>query len=94
MVGGRVVEVIKLEKNRWWINCGGTRGEYRETCAIYLDPGEADIAPGDMLWWQGAYAMWTAYTRGVAGKKHDVRLKRIGYSGVSRPKKEDAHEMQ
>lgn len=89
MVGGKVIEVLRVP-GRLWINTqeqvwNPLRQEYRpgEVVAIYVQDVETPtpIAPGDSLWWQGTTAYWTPLTRQVV----DYPLPRIGYSGVSRP---------
>lgn len=85
MVGGTVIEVIKMD-DRIWVNCKDTQW-YGDECALYLEKTECSlgIEVGDALWWQGKKAYWTANS---AGAKHDVAIPRIGYSGVSRPEGE------
>lgn len=91
MVGGKVIETLVV-RDRVWINCQ----EYlqtedrllRGTCAIYVEntPQARSVSDGDIVWWQGNRAMWTAKDK--AGKtvgKPDTVLMRIGFSGVSRP---------
>ena len=85
MVGGKIIEIVKESPDRWWVNCGGIRSEYKTTCAIFLDPAGNDLAPGDSLWWQSDSAYWTPYTRGKFDGREDVKLKKIGFSGVNRP---------
>lgn len=81
MVGGKVIEVIKLE-GRVWVNVRDTHYQ-RETCAIYVErTADAErIAVGDSLWWQGREAYWTPQT----GEFEDRSIPRVGYSGVARP---------
>jgi hypothetical protein len=85
-VGGKVTEVIDAG-DRVWVDTK-EREQSTQTCAIYVErtPLSLSISKGDSLWWQGGRAYWTAKDR--AGKligKPDTVLKRIGYSGVSRP---------
>jgi hypothetical protein len=92
MIGGKVIETIVCG-NKVWINCQ----EYLETCdkllnytcAIYVEntPASRSVSEGDIVWWQGDRAMWTARDRNnkTIGKA-DTVLKKIGFSGVSRPK--------
>jgi len=97
MIGGTVIETIKLP-DRIWINCVEDNSESK--CAIYVERNEKSetIKPSDCLWWQGANAMWTPYEkRGnspskpnfikgrICGKDYDIKIPRIGCSGVSRP---------
>lgn len=86
MVGGKVTETFVLVgKSYVWINVQ----DGSDKCAIYVEnsPEARAISEGDSLWWQGGYAYWTAKNRrgGTVGKS-DYRLKRVGYSGVKRPK--------
>lgn len=85
MIGGTVIETIAVE-NRVWINT--QERDTLTTCAIYVEstPQARAISEGDVVWWQGNYGYWTAKDR--AGKtigKPEVKLKRIGFSGVKRP---------
>lgn len=81
MVGGTVIEVIKL-RDRVWVD---TRDTYypRDTCAIYVrrTHDAEQVAEGDSLWWQGSEAYWTPQTLECV----DRAIPRIGYSGVARP---------
>lgn len=90
MVGGKVIEVIaRPDKEIIWVNCQDNRDE----CAIYVVMNEMSrkIKPGDSLWWQSDSAMWTpAENRwknpeGKCGVDFDIRLPRVGFSGVPRP---------
>lgn len=84
MIGGNVIETIVLP-DRVWVNCK-ERNSTSE-CAIYVEntPKSRSISEGDIVWWQGGYAMWTPKSNGGAYAKSDIRLNRIGCSGVSRP---------
>lgn len=91
MIGGNVIEIIDVpERGRVWVNC---KDEYNNTCAIYVDRNDENslkIYKGDMIWWQGGYAYWTpsgyiSGSGGICGKDYEVKIPRIGYSGVSRP---------
>ena len=61
MVGGKVIEVLRLP-DRVWVNCWEVLfcGAVTE-CAIYVVRTEVSelIKVGDQLWWQGRDAMWT-----------------------------------
>src|SRR4030095_14596049 len=84
MIGGIVIEIIRLE-DRIWVNAKNRT--YNETCAIYIEcnrDSEA-IRVGDSIWWQGQYAMWTPQT----GEFKDRKIPRIGFSGVERPRTQD-----
>lgn len=82
MVGRKVIETITLN-DRVWINCEGRFVE----CAIYVERTEEaeSVSPGDSLWWQSNWAYWTAYDGELAVGKEDVKIPRIGFSGVPRP---------
>lgn len=91
MVGGTIIDIVKVSDRRWWVNCA-EHFERRtpDQCAIYLDPSGQPVDVGDSLWWQGAHAYWTPADRRCV----DVKLKRIGFSGVPHPDmaREDAQE--
>lgn len=97
MVGGIVVETIDVpdpglnddpdslgfgtpREPRVWINC---RDDHGDECAIYVarTPEARSVSEGDSVWWQGTGAFWTPRHRAFT----DRRLRRIGFSGVSRP---------
>lgn len=98
MVGGIVIETLvvpalvendvecaafgKERAARVWVNVRDTRG--RETCAIYVEHTNESrsISIGDRVWWQGGFAFWTP--RHLAF--HDKPLRRLGCSGVTRPR--------
>jgi hypothetical protein len=92
MIGGKVIETMSIH-DRVWINCQ----EYSELsnelsnrfCGIYVEntPKSRSVSDGDIIWWQGDRAMWTAIDRnGKPIGKYDTILKKIGFSGVNRPK--------
>ncbi len=91
MVGGKVIETVVIN-DRVWINCQ----EYLETkkkllpytCAIMVEntPKSRSVSEGDIVWWQGSRAMWTAKDKsGQTIGKPDTQLRRIGFSGVKHP---------
>lgn len=95
MVGGEVIDVVRC-LDRVWVNTIEPQRP-NQPCAIYVERNEASerIQPGDALWWQGRYAMWTPAENRVpmgsrpdhrGGIDYDVRIPRVGYSGVSEPK--------
>ena len=98
MIGGKVIETLILpEQNRVWINTRDydkTTGEWRsDICAIYVEDSAAarSISEGDVVWWQGNCAHWTAKDRkGRTVGKADVKLVRKSYSGVKRPVVEES----
>ncbi len=82
MVGGIVIDIVKESADRWWVNCGA-RFELQNPgqCAIFVNPGGEAIDVGDSLWWHGGGAFWTPADR----SRVDVRIMKIGYSGVPHP---------
>ena len=92
MIGGKVIEVIKDIKNRpeaIWVNVKDFTSGYGDECAIYVEKNDTSlqIEIDDSLWWQGRWAMWTpAAVRESGIGESDIRIPRIGYSGVERPK--------
>jgi uncharacterized protein YraI len=90
-VGGKVCEVIDTGK-RIWVNTREWEGS-SQSCAIYVErTAEArTISVGDTVWWQGEYARWTPKNRsGNSIGPSDIKIPRIGFSGVSRPNEETA----
>lgn len=83
MVGGIITEVVKTDAKRVWVNVCGTKGEYRETCGLYLDPADADLKPGDKLWWQSGKCYWTDRDLKVVEKP----LVKLSASGTLRPRR-------
>jgi len=82
VVGGTIIDIVKVSDHKWWVNCADNLKRQRpDQCAIYLDPIGEPVEVGDALWWQGAHAMWTP----AAGGRSDVKLPRIGFSGVAHP---------
>ncbi len=82
MVGGVVIDIVKISQAKWWVNCAEHFDRKSpDQCAIYLNPAGEPVDVGDSVWWQGAYAYWTPADRTRA----DVRLWRIGFSGVPHP---------
>lgn len=98
MVGGDVKEVLWLP-DRIWVNAKDRT--YPDECAIYVErnPTSERIKPGDAIWWQERMAMWTPAENRVqecghrehvtclarCGVDYDIRIPRIGYSGVFHP---------
>lgn len=92
MVGGTVIDIVEVDPHKWWIN---TIDGYdlklpltpeqlqRRTCAVYCDPAGERVQVGDALWWQAGYCMWTPKIE--PDGRSDVRLKKIGGSGVAHP---------
>lgn len=96
MIGGVVIETVVLPE-KIWVNCEETQSTSK--CAIYVERNETSerIKPSDSVWWQGGWAMWTPYEnihRAVGpgalkalrvGKDYDIKIPRIGCSGVAKP---------
>lgn len=83
-VGGKVVEVIAVEPRKVWVNTDDAKPpRLPNLCAIYVDPEDYEIRPGDSLWWQSGTAYWTPQERPFGA--FDIPLRKIGHSGVSRP---------
>lgn len=78
-VGGIVVETLVMP-GRVWVDTEDA--DAGDRCAIYVEatPEARSISEGDSLWWQGLWAMWTPRSRAF----HDLKLPRIGCSGISR----------
>lgn len=99
MIGGTVTETIHLP-DRIWVNTVDDDEKRNDHCAIYVERNDKSerIKPGDSVWWQGGNAMWTPYAnRGCnrpqgapeqrGGVDYDIRIPRIGFSGVKRPER-------
>jgi hypothetical protein len=88
MIGGIVTETIDCG-DRIWIDC--EERDSTSKSAIYVERNAKSrcIAPGDSVWWQGRFAMWTpsSYKQGTGkcGAHYDIQIRRIGYSGAKRP---------
>lgn len=81
MIGGIVVKVIVLPE-KVWVDCV-ERGTSNSKCAVYCErnaDSEA-IRPGDSFWWQAGNCYWTPFDK----SRVEVRILKIGYSGVSNP---------
>jgi hypothetical protein len=83
MVGGIVIEVAEL-KNRpeaLFINCRES-----DVCGILVEnnSNSQTIEIGDSIWWHGRFAYWTPQDseRTLQGINFDIKIPRIGYSGV------------
>ena len=82
-VGGIIVDIVEVAPDRWWIDTvdksdlmhGG------RTVAVYCDPRPEHPEVGDSLWWQSGACYWTPADR----SRVDVKLKKIGGSGVAHP---------
>jgi len=91
MIGGIVIG-IKTLADRVLVNCVDENESRNDKCSIYVERNEqsARIKPGDLIWWQGGFAMWTPYEKkGKAGNKEgvdcDVRIPKIGFSFSVKP---------
>ena len=85
MVGGIVIEVAWFE-GKVFVDLRDSQRSQR--CAIYVkrNADSEQIEFGDRLWWQGDVAFWTP--QGEA--RVDVRIPRVGYSGVELYRNEPA----
>jgi hypothetical protein len=82
MVGGTVIDIVKVSDRKWWVNCAEHFDRRTpDQCAIYLNPSGEAVDVGDSVWWQGQKAYWTPADR----SRVDVALPRIGFSGVPHP---------
>lgn len=91
MIGGIVLETI-VQERRVWVNTVEREECSNSKCAVYVErsANSERIKPGDSLWWQGGFAMWTPYeNKGKTGNKsgvdYDIRIPKIGFSGVGKP---------
>lgn len=97
MVGGMVITTIE-DGNRIYVNCQERVARRQpETCAIYVvrNSDSEQIRPGDSVWWQGKWAMWTPRKNMVStncykhaakcGVDFDIQIPRASYSGVKSP---------
>lgn len=83
MVGGMVITTIG-DGDRVYVNCKEIIKRGRpQTCAIYVERNadSEQIRPGDNIWWQGKWAMWTPADRRFT----DRQIPRRSYSGVRPP---------
>ena len=78
-VGGKVTEVI-VQEDRVYIDTDDSG----DKCAIFVerDKNSEQVAPEDIVWWQGNDAYWTTADRETVVER---TLKRRGFSGVNRP---------
>ncbi len=92
--GGTVIDHMVLE-DKVWINTL----DHGDECAIYVEKTAKSrcISEGDSVWWQGSNAYWTPKMNRISSEQSaklghkegihsDISLKRLGYSGVGRPK--------
>ena len=81
-VGGKAIEIIPVQ-GKIWVNTYDGHDE----CAIYVKPtAEARcVEVGDSFWWQGGFAYWTPKKHVNGPGACDIKIPRIGGSGVSRP---------
>jgi hypothetical protein len=80
MVGGKVINVVKL-LDCAWIQCLDTTYSKNDTCAIRVKDAK-EMKVGDRLWWQGNRAMWTPKPD---DGREDIVLERVGYSHSNIP---------
>jgi hypothetical protein len=74
MVGGKVINIVKLD-DCVWVNCLDTTYT-QDTCAIRVKDAK-EMKVGDSLWWQGNRAMWAPKPD---DGREDIVLERVGYS--------------
>lgn len=74
-VGGKVIEVIQIKPDKVWVNTL----DHGVECGVLCDPAGNNIQIGDTVWWHGD-CRWTP----KFGTVEDVRLKKIGASGISK----------
>lgn len=86
-VGGRIVDIVPVSPSKWWIDTlePGSDTRAGRTVAVYCDPQGEPIQVGDSLWWQGRSCYWTPHVN--PDGRSDVKLPKIGYSGVAHPHK-------
>lgn len=92
-----MTKVIDLG-DKIYINCEEENSTSQ--CAIHVERNNKSllIKPGDSVWWQGPFAMWTPYENRSGpcdhqhhysckhvGVDYDIRIPRIGFSGVVKP---------
>lgn len=84
-VGGTVTETV-VAGDKVWIDTR-EREQCLSTTAIYVEntPAARVVSEGDSVWWQGSYAFWTPKRDGKRLGPIEVKLKRVGCSGVSKP---------
>lgn len=82
-VGGIIVDVVPVRPDKVWVNTlePGSDTRAGRTCSVYCDPAGEPVAVGDALWWQSGTCYWTPADRSRA----DVKLRKIGFSGVPHP---------
>lgn len=92
MVGGIVIEVSESRTRPELVFVDVKERQAKLTCGVYLEKNSASlqIQIGDSLWWQGRNAFWTSQApkgahRSADDVMNDVRIPRIGYSGVGHP---------
>lgn len=78
-VGGTIIDIVPVTPAKWWINTMD-RGSLTHV-AVYCDPKGEPLDVGDSLWWQSGWCYWTPSNR----TRQDVKLPKIGYSGVPHP---------
>lgn len=78
------MDVRPVSPSKWWVQTDDAKPPRKPNlCAVYVDPQGHIILPGDSLWWQGGKCYWTPQDRPFGA--FDIPLRKIGYSGVSKP---------
>lgn len=93
-VGGTIVDLVRVRPDKVWVNTIDTSDLMHggHTCAVYCDPQGESLQVGDSLWWQGGWCFWTPHVQ--PDGRSDVKLPKIGYSGVNHPDAVDARGEQ
>jgi hypothetical protein len=90
MIGGIVIETIDCG-DRIWVNCEEENTTTHCALCVERNAKSRCISPGDSLWWQSGNAYWTPHSyvqgSGNGGHHYDIKIPRIGFSGVGRPEK-------
>jgi len=81
-VGGEVTSVsyhnerahVTVQERAYWKP--GNPLHPPSATAVWVEHAGNVIVPGDKLWWQGRWAMWTPRDKHVV----ELKLKRIGFS--------------
>ena len=74
MVGGKVINVVRVGGNSWIQVQDG----YNDVCAVRVE-GHPEVGIGDSIWWQSGFCYHTPIDW-AEGDPYDIRLEKIGYS--------------
>ncbi len=81
-VGGRVLCVNKKESYLQAVTWD-TASPSQKCLAVDISktPAALAIEPGDTIWWQGSYVLWTPQDAAPDHKaSHDIKIPKISYS--------------